>query len=367
MKKMIASFALVAPVAAFAQSNVTLYGILDEGLTYSTNQGGEKNIQMSSGNIQGTRWGLKGQEDLGGGLAAVFNLENGFDLGKGTLGQGGRLFGRKAFVGISSSEYGTVTVGRQYESTVDFISPFVANEIWGGGLMIHANDMDLTDGTVQLSNTIKYRSIDYRGFSFGGLYQFGGVAGQFASNSAWSAGATYAHGPVAFAATYLHINSPATAEFQPLANSPTYTNVIYGNYLAAAQSQDVMAVGSSFKFGHAQALLSYTNTVYHGGSGGHDVRFDNYEASLGYYFRPAVFGALSYNFTDGINHQNDQTPRYHQVTLMGDYFLSPSTDLYAELAVQFATSDAQYAQIGGLTASSNDRALAARIGIRHKF
>ncbi|WP_321794672.1 porin [Caballeronia sp. J97] len=366
MTKAILAAVLGLPSFAFAQSSTTLYGIVDEGITYSNNQAGHANYQMSSGNIQGSRWGLKGQEDLGGGYQAVFNLENGFDVGSGKLGQGGREFGRKAYVGLSSP-YGTVTLGRQYESTVDFISPYVSNEIWGGGLFIHANDMDLTDGTVRVDNAIKFKSVDYAGFNFGGLYSFGGQPGQFGKNSAWSVGASYTRDWFSAGASYLNINSPATAVLQTFANSATYTNVIYGNYLAAARSENVLAAGMSAKFGNAQALLSYTDTVYHGGSNNHDVRFANYEASLGYFFSPSIFGAVSYNFTDGINHADDTTPRYHQVSLMGDYFLSKRTDLYAQVAAQQATSDAHFAQVGGLTASSTNRMLVARVGIRHKF
>ncbi|WP_321954229.1 porin [Paraburkholderia bannensis] len=366
MKKALLAAAIAVPAVGYAQSSVSLYGIVDEGVTYTNSQAGHSNVQMSSGNIQGSRWGLKGQEDLGGGLAAVFNLENGYDVGTGKLGQGGRMFGRKAYVGISSP-YGTVTLGRQYESTVDFITPYVSNEIWGGGLFIHANDMDLTDGTVRVDNSMKFKSVDYAGFNFGGLYSFGGQPGAFGKNSVWSAGASYTHDWFSAGASYLHINSPSTAVLQTFANSPTYTNVIYGSYLAAARSEDVLAAGTSLKFGAAQVLLSYTDTVYHGGAEGHDVRFANYETSFGYYFTPTVFGAATYNFTDGINHANDQTPRYHLFGLMGDYFLSKRTDLYAQVAAQLATSDAHYAQIGGLTASSTNRQVVARIGIRHKF
>ena len=66
--------------------------------------------------------GIKGSEDLGGGMRALFVLENGFDITNGTSGQGGRQFGRQAFVGLGSDRYGTVTLGRQYTSLDDFVS-----------------------------------------------------------------------------------------------------------------------------------------------------------------------------------------------------------------------------------------------------
>lgn len=120
--------------AAHAQSSVTLYGIIDAGVQYVSKTGGNlsstattaKNFQFANGNLQGSRWGLKGAEDLGGGLKAIFVLENGFSLGNGTLGQNGRMFGRQAYVGLSSATAGTLTIGRQYDSVVDFVGPYAS-------------------------------------------------------------------------------------------------------------------------------------------------------------------------------------------------------------------------------------------------
>ena len=118
--------AVCAAGAAQAQSNVTLYGVLDGGLSYVSNVGGSKNFGTADGLQSGNRWGLKGSEDLGGGLSAIFTLENGFNLTNGGLGQGSREFGRQAFVGLSSKSFGSLTIGRQYDSVVDFVSPITA-------------------------------------------------------------------------------------------------------------------------------------------------------------------------------------------------------------------------------------------------
>ena len=75
--------------------------------------------------IGGLRLGI-GKEDLGGGLKAIFVLENGFNVFNGTLGQGGDMFGRQAYVGLSTAQYGTVTLGRQYDSVVDFTGDLAA-------------------------------------------------------------------------------------------------------------------------------------------------------------------------------------------------------------------------------------------------
>lgn len=122
MKKVIFILAALSSVtgAVQAQSSVTLYGIIDTGLIYNNNIGGKKLYAISSSNVQGTRWGLRGIEDLGGGLKALFLLENGFNPDTGNLNQGGDEFGRQAFVGIRSDRLGTITLGRQYDSVVDY-------------------------------------------------------------------------------------------------------------------------------------------------------------------------------------------------------------------------------------------------------
>src|SRR6185437_15305929 len=110
---------LGAAGAAHAQSSVTLYGTIDNALTYVNHAAGSKNLwslgNASSGDLSGTRWGIKGNEDLGGGLAAIFQLENGFDPSTGKLNQGGRIFGRQAYVGLTSNAFGGVagTVGSE--------------------------------------------------------------------------------------------------------------------------------------------------------------------------------------------------------------------------------------------------------------
>src|ERR1700689_1793480 len=99
-KKMIAltgTAAVALPV--HAQSSITLYGVLDEGINYTNNAGDKSAYQLESGYAQGSRWGLKGSEDLGSGLKAIFDLENGFDVNSGARGQGGRTICRQAFVG----------------------------------------------------------------------------------------------------------------------------------------------------------------------------------------------------------------------------------------------------------------------------
>src|SRR5689334_25129546 len=191
MKKSLLALAAMGAFAgvAHAQSSVTLYGIIDEGFNYTSNvqtaagagRSGQHLYNLSSGVLQGSRWGLRGTEDLGGGLKAVFVLESGFDVNSGKSGQGGALFGRQAYVGLSS-QFGTVTLGRQYDSVVDYVGPLEAGDQWGGYIAAHPGDIDNFNNAYRTNNTVKYTSADYGGLKFGGTYSFGGVAGNVTSN-----------------------------------------------------------------------------------------------------------------------------------------------------------------------------------------
>ncbi|HLX01286.1 MAG TPA: porin, partial [Trinickia sp.] len=146
---------LGAAGAAHAQSSVTLYGTIDTSLTYVHNaaknsQGQSQNLwalgNASDGDLSGTRWGLKGAEDLGGGLKAIFQLENGFNPSTGQLGQGGREFGRQAFVGLDSDKFGTFTLGRQYDPLVDMVQG-ITNDNYFGSVFATVGDVDNYDNS----------------------------------------------------------------------------------------------------------------------------------------------------------------------------------------------------------------------------
>ena len=98
---------MAASAAAHAQSSVTLYGVIDDGLTFVSNQGGHHAYRMDDSISQGDRFGFRGAEDLGGGLKAIFNLEGGFNPNTGASRQGGLEFGRQAYIGLQSDRFGT--------------------------------------------------------------------------------------------------------------------------------------------------------------------------------------------------------------------------------------------------------------------
>ncbi len=134
------------PAVSHAQSSVTLYGILDAGITWVNNTGGSHVVKFDDGISYGNRWGLKGTEDLGGGLSAVFVLENGFHLGNGQTGFGGAEFGRQAYVGLSN-KWGTLSFGNQLDMTEEMV--YLNNvSAWASGYAIHQATSTASTATV---------------------------------------------------------------------------------------------------------------------------------------------------------------------------------------------------------------------------
>lgn len=114
-KTFIAAASLAACAGgAFAQSSVTIYGIVDTYVESARITGRDSMVRVSNGATAASRWGFRGTEDLGGGLRAGFVLESGFSPDTGTLLQGGRIFGRQAYVSLLSRQLGELRLGRQH-------------------------------------------------------------------------------------------------------------------------------------------------------------------------------------------------------------------------------------------------------------
>jgi len=196
--------ASVAPVQAQISTGATLYGLVDGGVAYTQfkNNAGVKasSTGFLSGGQSGNRWGIRGSEDLGNGMSAVYRLENGFNLGRGTAAQGTRLFGREASVGLKSDSAGQLTFGRQptlaHRWFADIVSPFNNgfNQANSSGTFAVAQG--------RLDNQIQYQSPQISGVQFGLGYSFNASgASNFKSSAgnpnvrALTAGLRYASGP----------------------------------------------------------------------------------------------------------------------------------------------------------------------------
>ncbi|RAS38062.1 porin [Paraburkholderia bryophila] len=382
MKKtlMVAALTGVFATAAQAQSSVTLYGLIDAGITYTNNQHGHSNWQETSGSVNGSRWGLRGAEDLGGGLKAIFTLENGFGINDGTLKQGGREFGRQAFVGLASDQFGAVTLGRQYDSMVDYVGPLaLTGTQYGGTQFAHPFDNDNLNNSFRVNNSVKYQSVNYGGFKFGALYGFSNQADGFANNRAYSAGASYNWGGLNVAAAYLQLNSNGATGAAAAFNSG---GAVSSDNTFFAGRQQTWGAGANYAFGPATVGLVYSQTNLSGlagigagasgqsagvgGFGGGSAHFQNFEANARYALTPAVSIAGSYTYTKAS--LAGTRPHWNQFNLQTAYALSKRTDVYLQGEYQQVNDGAIVdADINGLAASGNNKQVAVTAGLRHRF
>jgi predicted porin len=180
---------------AWAEPSVTIYGVVDAYVQALDGASGLARVQ--SGGLNGSRLGFRGQEDLGGGLRAVFTLESGFNIDDGSIGQGGAFYGRQAFVGLQGA-FGQLTLGRQYSSlyvaSADF-SIFSNNPVgpstaliggFGGYEPVRGAANTATPpaagatgngGPARVNNSVRYATPAWNGFTAVALYGAGEVAG----------------------------------------------------------------------------------------------------------------------------------------------------------------------------------------------
>jgi len=214
-KSLIALAVLAAAGAASAQSSVQLYGVADiwAGQAKITANGEDlyKQTKVDSGGVNTSRWGLKGAEDLGGGLKATFQLEQGFALDSGKADAG---FNRVTTVGLSG-DFGAVTVGRDWTAYDDLTG--LAKNTLGANISSQATTWVGYNGNP--NNTVKFQSNTYSGFSGAVSYSFGedkktkdandDVLGK--ATDTLSLNVQYANGPLAVGYAYQNAKNQFTA------------------------------------------------------------------------------------------------------------------------------------------------------------
>ena len=382
MKKMVLAALAVVAAPAMAQSSVTLYGLIDEGANFTNNADGHRAYQMSSGDTFGSRWGLKGGEDLGNGDRAIFVLENGFNVNTGKLQQDSSEFGRQAYVGLASKRYGTITLGRQYDTSVDSLgfSTVTATGSWSGDINAHPFDNDNLDWDFRVNNAVKYVSPTVGGLTGEAMYGFSKQAGGFASNRVWGATLNYQNRGLTAIASYLKLDNPGSAA----------GGAVNHDDLFDAASQQNIDVGVSYRLPKVLVGAAYSHVDVDGPTGNgwmstvdlpnggawNAWKFDNLEINTQYYFTPSFWLGGAYTFTMAHLHSSmgDYAPKWHQIGLMLDYDLSKRTSLYVQGAYQHVVSahtgtSFDYAQIvdASAGASSSQNQMVYRVGLIHQF
>ncbi|MGZ9030786.1 MAG: porin [Burkholderiaceae bacterium] len=371
MKKSLIALALIGTFsgAAVAQSNVTLYGILDvnymwQELPNVVGTGATARVEQESvdginaGHQSGSRWGVRGSEALGGGLSAIFTLEGGYDLDRGTLGQGGRIFGRQAWAGLSGG-WGSVVAGRLAtfsSGTGSFdmigrVDPFLT----GFGLASAGNTF-YSMNALRADNTVAYVSPTWGGFKGGVGYSFN-VNGTEAvnsdsNNSLIFAGANWTGGPFFAAITYdaVDVAGAGNPDQKHLQIGGTFDLGPVRLHAGWAKQDDVQSVAGAT--GGSGSFIPIPGTA----------SFDSNSWLLGVTWKIGAMELLgSYQMLDadgqtiaGVNFE----PDYNIWSVGATYALSRRTNLYTS----YASRDADGSLVGN---SFNGKQFA--IGVRHLF
>lgn len=345
------AFCACASIAAHAQSSVTLYGILDSGLEYvshAAKQGSGNLFRLNTGNRINSRWGITGKEDLGGGLRSIFTLESGFATNTGTLQQGGRLFGRQAFVGLESNAFGSVMAGRQITPMYRFSNALDPLNYSSYGLP--AQDGQFVG---RADNALVY--LGHVGpFELSALYSFGydstitnggQVPGAFRVGKQMDFGGRYRQGPLNLTFVYEQRQGTSIA--------------------TEAQTERRYLAGGTYEIGKA--------TLY----AGYELLLNDVVATLP--TSPSqymAFGGLRFKVTPSLQmsaasyYHSYRTTSAHALSsgVNADYWLSKRTALYTDITYVINSSKSAMSATGSTTpVATGANQFAVAIGIVHNF
>lgn len=369
------------PAAAPAPSPLSnvIYGVVDLGLTYVSNIGGQHVFRGDSIGVQGSRLGFRGSKGITPELDAIYLLEAGYNPENGTLGQGGRLFGRQVFGGLRHTRYGSLQFGRQYDSLVDYVQPVTSNGTVGGVFFSHPYDNDNTDNTLRFNNVLKYLSPRYGAVGFSLSHGFSNKPGATNNNSMTSFGAGYKANDLTAGIGYLQVNNGGLNAAAANATGTAASDQIF----ASSRRQKVAGSGASYVIAKTVKLGAvYTRADYQGvneaTTSGVSYKFDNVEANLSYYLTPQLTLSAAYAHTKG--HVSGKGPRFtsptwDQLSVIADYQMEKGLYVYAEGICMNASGSpfivaadgGPAAQIQIVGASTTHRQALARVGFRFNF
>ncbi|WP_063786807.1 porin [Caballeronia cordobensis] len=337
-----------------AQSSLTLYGSIDEGVGYVTNMKGSPGTVMGPISVP-DQFGLKGVEDLGGGTSAIFRLENGYFSNTGNFATPGVLFSRLAWVGLANKRYGTLTLGRQWDLTNEVLLPNANGAVQYNYLTYHPGNID-NAAVTPINNSVKFATPDWNGLSMRAMYGFADSSGV---GRHFGADVLYTTGPFKLGAVYSDTRDKTyafntTLGYQTFLGQDLSTGTVF-----RATSTRVIGAGGTWTPNQTWALhglvslvrLADTVRSTHATTGELGVNWNTTP------FNTVLFGG-SNTWLNG--------DAYTTVALSDLYHLSVRTMLYAEATYQHASNKAR-AAMPSLSPASGHSQASFRIGIQHFF
>jgi predicted porin len=337
-KRLAAALVALTPLFAAAQTNVTLYGILDAAISSQDTGGPEgRNTVVNSGNQSSSRIGFRGTEDLGNGLKAMFNLEAGtaIDTGAGDSA----LFGRRAVVGLEGG-FGSLTLGREYSPIAAVAG---ATDAFGQGFY-GSNLSAFTSNrlTRRLANSVNYKSPSWNGLKLLAAYAAGEVTtANTPSGDLKGVGLEYTLGSLYLGAAYHQIDR------------------------VPADKDKESAIGAAYKFDQLGGFELKANWMQ-----------ADREGTAAKYKQANLGGSMPFGphrVYANFQQQKQGAARGNSWALAYTYSLSKRTNLYAS----YASLDNNSGGVFGLSSSSVTIAPAATapgadpdvfsLGLRHTF
>ncbi|GGI21127.1 porin [Oxalicibacterium faecigallinarum] len=360
MKKSLLALAVLGAFAgaASAQSSVTVYGIMDLGVR-STDNGNPlgRTNGIESGNQSASRIGFKGVEDLGGGMAATFQLEAQIaaDVG-GTsntaIGSQNQTFNRLATVGLQGA-FGKVDLGRQtsvIQDAYNAIDPFGDGGIAGiTGFFFNGNQLSGDAG--RISNSAKYVTPSFGGFTARAAYSFGESAGDTGANSSYGLGAAFVNGPLNVQFGYHNRDTSA----QTLTTTP---------FVQTGEGKFTF-VGATYNFGAFKLHGAYADSKVQTGTIAlplsASTKYRNAMVGVSVPVGPGTIMG-TYAINDNRSAADSDAQR---ISLMYSYDLSKRTNLYTGYV---RTSNDNGSRISLAPAAPlGESASVFTVGVRHKF
>ena len=346
--------------SAQAQSNVTIYGIVDAGVVHESGGKNGNVTRIGSGIASASRFGFRGNEDLGNGLSAVFTLEGAVKVDTGVGGSG--IFDRQAFVGLKDATMGTLTLGRQY--TPYYLALSQVADPFGAGYSGSAKNLFPSTNTTRTSNTVVYASPSFSGFSGSLAYSLGEQAGDQAAGRQIGAGLAYSNGPLNARLAYNTLNSDVAA----VAPAPAVSRDIARNTLFAV-NYDFIVAKAFFAYGKNEGFASslYANTA-NPYNRTQTASLDNTNILIGATVPVGPAGTIMASYI----RKDDKTLNQDadQFAIGYSHALSKRTNAYATIA-KITNKTGKNGIKGSYTvgdntdAGSGDRAIS--IGMRHSF
>lgn len=344
------ALALTLSGTALADSNVTFYGVMDLGVSQDRGGIAGTSTRVTSGMATQSRWGFRGNEDLGGGLSAFFVIEGGIHADTGGSTQNNTLFGRNTAVGLRGN-LGAISAGLQDTPLFTTLNTIV-DPLRNG--IARSNNLMASTG-FRASNSVLYRSPEVNGFSGDAMVAAGEVAGDNAAGRALGGSFGYSNGPLNVRLAYHHRNNDTAV----LKNQAAARNTL---------------LGANYDFGPAKVYVGYgvdkglnsaslNNTAASFGGAAPIASTDSRDLLLGVSVPFGVSTVVATYIRKDDRSAFKQDAQQYALAYM--YGLSKRTDLYTSYALIRNHNGAAYTEGNSEEPGTGNKQFTA--GLRHRF